>query len=1051
MRRILKLTLILLLSASGLVAQDRPIRMGRHPAPSPDGRTLVFSYQGDLWSVPIEGGRAIRLTVHEACDRLPVWSPDGKEIAFSSNRFGNDDIFVIPAGGGPPTRLTFFSNPDRLCDWTPDGENLIFSSRRNFYYHRLPVIYQVSRQGGTPTTFMPEYADQGKISPDGNWLVFVKGRIDWWRKHYRGSGDTDILLYNLKTGEYRQLTTHPGRDLFPMWSSDGKSIFYVTDEDGTYNIWQMDLTGKKLRQLTFHKGDGVRFPSISRNGKIIAYEQGTDIWTVSTAGGKPKRVEIFAPSDYKQNLIERKTFTKDATEMKVSPDGEQIAFVVRGEIFVMKIKEKDGKATRLTDNPARDFDIAWAPNSDTLVFVSDRNGNQDLFLVYSDDPKEKRLYKSLRHKIVQLTRSPDREHSPLFSPDGEKIAYVRGNGDLYVMDKDGKNARCILKGWATPHYSWSPDSKWIAFSRPDNEFNHDVFIIPAEGGEPVNITRHPDNDMDPVWSEDGRKLGFISRRVGDTYDIWFVFLQKKDHEKTKEEWEEEEEREKKKKDEEKEKKKEKVEVKIDFKDIHRRLRRVTSLPGKEVNLAISPDGKTFAFASNIEGKNDLWTVKWDGTELKQLTQGGTDPSAITWSRDGKKIYFIKKGGTFQFVTADGKESKAIPFKARMTIDHRAERLQMFDEAWGALNDNFYDPNFHGVDWKAMKRKYRPIAAEVVDREDFYDVIRLMLGELNSSHLGIYGPKDPNAVVTGMLGLRFDESYKGKGLKVRSVLPDGPCDKEEARVRPGEILVAIDGVPIQEHTNIHEILNDKVGERVLLEIIGLPPKKEKRSIVVRPINYNEFLKKEYDRWVKEKRSWVDRESKGKIGYLHIQAMGMSSLERFEMELYSVAHGKEGLIIDVRNNPGGWTTDYLLAILSPKPHAITVPRGGGKGYPQDRRPLYAWSKPIVVLCNQYSYSNAEIFSHAIKTLKRGKVIGVPTPGAVISTGGIKLIDGSWFRIPFRGWYVEGSGLNMEGNGCVPDIIVEDQPGDVAKGIDRQLEKALEVILEEIRARK
>ncbi len=1009
----------------------------RYPAPSPDGKIIVFSYHGDLWRVPITGGEAQRLTVHEAYDYLPCWSPDGKEIAFSSNRYGNDDIFIIPSKGGMPIRLTYFSNSDRICDWSPDGKKLIFSSRRNFYYHRLPVLYQIDRNGGTPFELVPTYANQGKISPNGKWLVFIRGRINWARKHYRGSDNTNLWLYNFETKEYIQLTEHSGNDYFPLWGPDSKTVYYVTDEDGTFNLWKIDIFNKKKKQLTFFKDDGVRFPNISRNGKVIAYEQSNSLWCYFTESGENKKIKIYGPVDYKVNPIERKTFTSQATEMRVSPDGKEIAFVVRGEIFVMK--EDGGKANRITNNPARDYQIYWSPDSESLVFVSDRSGNKDIFLIKSASPNEKRLSKCLRKEIIQLTRTKENEHSPKFSPNGEKIAFIRGNGDLWVMDKYGKNERRILKGWATPDYSWSPDSKWIAFSRDDNEFNTDVFIIPIEGGEPINISQHPDEDIHPVWSQDGRKLAFFSRRIGNTYDIWFVFLRKIDDEKTKEEWEEEEEALK------KEKEKKKVIVKIDFKNIHRRLRRVTSLPGDETGIVISPDGKTFAFQANARGKRDLWIVKWDGTGLRQLTTDGANPSFISWSKDGKKIYFLKRGGVISSIQVDGKKLKNINFKARMIINHIAEKLQMFDEAWQTLNDRFYDPNFHGINWRKMWEKYRPLASKTVTREDFHDVIRLMLGELNSSHLGIGAPRPKDAVSTGMLGLRFDPNYKGKGLKIKSVIPDGPCDKEKARVKPGEILISIDGNTIEKNTNIHQLLNDKVGEKVEIEVIGKNGKR--RRLIVKPMNYSQFLQKEYDRWVEEKRALVEKLSNGRLGYIHIQAMNVPSLERFEMELYSVAHGKDGLVIDVRNNGGGWTTDYLLAILSPKPHAITIPREGEKGYPQERRPLYAWTKPIIVLCNEYSYSNAEIFSHAIKTLKRGKVVGQATSGSVISTGGITLIDGSRFRVPYRGWYVITNGLNMEGNGCVPDIIVPDYPQDVEQGVDRQLERAVEELMKEI----
>lgn len=1030
-----------------LANENSPIKMAGFPAPSPDSKKIAFCYQGDIWLVSIDGGKAERLTIHQADEKFPQWSPDGKEIAFSSDRFGNDDIYVISSLGGVPQQLTFFSSDDRVCDWSHNGNQVYFTSKRDFYYHRQPILYQVEKdKGGTPTELLAEYLNNAKISLDGNWIAFSRGSSNYYRKHYRGSSNTDIWLYHFKTKQYKQLTTHNGNDSNPMWSSDSKLIFYISDqEDDTFNIWQMDLTGNNKKQLTHFKHDGVQFPNISRNGKVIAFEKEHEIWTMSLPNNNLKKLEIFAPSDLKSNLVELKSFTDEATEIAISPTGKEIAFVVRGEIFVVKLKDdnKTGRTTQLTKTSAREREICWSIKGDSLFYVSDRNGNNDIFMICSKDTNDKALYKALNTIELQLTDSKEDERNPKISPNGKKIAYIRGLGNLQVMEINGKNDKCILTGWDEPQFAWSPDSKWIAYSRNDNEFNSDIFIIPESGATPINITKHPDNDLSPIWSQDGRKLCFVSRRFGNTMDIWFVFLQKKDHEMTMQEWEEEfDSQNKDDKINNKDKKSQPIEVKIDYKDIHKRLRRVTSLASSEGNMTIAPDGKTFAFSSNADGQWNLYTINWDGTELKKLTTGKINPSFIQYSQDGKKIYYLSKG-KIHVVSSDGKDNKNLPFNAKMKIDYLAERAQKFDEAWRLINNNFYDPQFHGISWKDMKKKYRPLALESSTTEQFNNVIRQMLGELNASHLGFSAPQSKTQVTTGMLGLRFDESYKGRGLKVETVMPEGPCDHQKSKVIAEEIIISIDDNEITSATNIYQLLNNKVGEIVIIEVQSANSDST-RKVQVRPISPSTFEDLEYNRWVNSKREIVEQISKGKLGYVHIQSMSSSKTERFEMELYSVAHDKEGLIIDVRNNPGGSTTDYLLAILAPKPHAYTIPRGGGKGYPQDRLPMYYWSKPIVVMCNEWSFSNAEIFSHAIKGLGRGKVVGAPTGGMVISTGGTQLIDGSWFRIPFRGWYAIYSGLNQENNGCIPDIIVWDEPGDVAKGIDRQLEKAIETLL-------
>lgn len=1022
-----------------------PVSFGRYPAPSPDGSSLVFSYQGDLWKVSIDGGRALRLTVHEAYESLPVWSPDGAEIAFSSNRYGNNDIFVISAEGGVAEQLTYFSANDRMMDWMPDGRTIAFASRRDFFYHRQPVLYTVGREGGTPVKLGAFYASEGKLSPDGRWLVFSRGRFDWSRKRYRGSSNLDLWRYDLRTGQFHRLTTHPGNDMYPMWSADSRTIYYVTDKDGIFNIWSMDHQGNHDKQLTHHNKDGVRFPSIARNGLVIAYEWNAEIWTLAPASGKSHKIDIYAPTDDKTNIVEWKTFSDQAAEMTLSPDGKQIAFVVRGEIFVMKNTDKPGSAAKLTNVSARDRDIVWSPDGEFLVFASDLYGNRDLFMLKSTDPEEKRLSRSLRNEAVQLTSSEKEEYYPQFSPDGKKLAFIEGIGNLMIMDIKSRQVRCILKGWDVPEFRWSPDSKWIAYSRHDREFNTDIWIIPAQGGEPVNISRHPDDDKNPNWSADGRILAFTSRRKGDSDDIWMVYLRKEDEDKTREDLEEESEGKNGSNSHGEPPEKKPVEVQIDFGNIHKRLRRVTSMDGSENLVSISPDNKTLAFTANIRGEDDLWSIRWDGTHLKQITSGDQNPASVCWSPKGEKLYYLSKG-RIRSISKDGKDGKSIPFQAAMKIDHRGERLQKFDEGWRIIYNEFYDPQFHGIDWKAMREKYRPLAAAQATIRGFNDVVSLMLGELNASHLGISGPRKGPDISTGMLGLRFDEAYRGKGLKINSVLPQGPCDKENAHVFPGEILTGINGQEIHPRINIHALLNQTGGERVLITIMSNDNKN--RNVVVRPINQQKFDDLEYNRWVEAKRQKVKEWSNDKLGYVHIRGMNMPGVEQFEMELYSVAHCKEGLIIDVRNNGGGWTTDYLLAILSPRPHAYTIPRGGEKGYPlSERLPFYAWSKPIVTMCNEWSFSNAEIFPHAIKTLNRGKVVGAPTGGMVISTGSSKLIDGARFRVPYRGWYTLSTGKNQENNGCIPDVVIWDHPADEATETDRQLKQAVEVLLKDI----
>ncbi|GAB4330732.1 MAG: S41 family peptidase [Calditrichia bacterium] len=1039
MRKVVLLLSILLFFSAAIAGEALFIHS---PAPSPDGSRVAFSFQGDIWVADINGGDARRLTANPAYDYLPRWSPDGQKIAFSSDRYGNDDVYVMDLDGGNVERLTWYSGGDRVYQWLPGQQGILFSSRRDFYYHRMPLMYTVPTTGGTPQPVVEAYADMGQISPDGKKMLFVRGRANPYRKHYRGSASSDIYLYDFESQKFLQLTNFSGNDFSPMWGPDGKVVYYVCDSTGTYNLWQMSPDGSNKKQLTDFREDGVRRAAISLNGKVITFERSFGIYKYEVQAGEAALLEFRMVADDISNPVVYHSYSRKASEMAVSPDGEQVAFVVRGELFVMS--ENGRFVNNISRSAWRDMEVVWAPNSDSLVFVSDRDGSRDLYLVTSGDPRQKQLCRTTRLKVEKIVGTAAEEHTPRFSPDGKTLAYIRGKGDLVLRNLKDGSEKTILKGWSAPDYQWSPDSRWLIYSVEDNEFNSDVWLHNLQSGKRYNVSQHPDYDYSPRFSPDGRRLAFISKRSWDNTDVWMLFLRKSDEDKTDEEWEDYFEN---KKDGEKQKGDSLVVVDEPEK-LYTRLHRVSSLPGEEAEPVWSPDGQYLVFSSNTVGKTDLWKSKWNGKDIKQITSGNTAPSQINWHPKAKKIYFLARGGELISIKADGSGKKSLSFSVRFKVNVREEQSQKFSEAWRTLNDNFYDPQFHGADWEKVYKKYAPVAQNCYTVRDFNTIVYMMLGELNASHLGIGMPPGGEGVTSGMLGLRFDKNYSGPGLKISEVLPNGPADIEPEPARVGEILKSVNGVALNRNTNLWALLENQVDQPTEILLEG---KKDgttyRRSLVVRPVSPGKFVDLEYDRWRSEKAELVHRLSDGKLGYIHIRAMAEQSLDRFEMELYAEAHGKEGLIIDVRNNGGGWTADYLLNMLMIKNHAYTIPRDGGKGYPQGRRPLYAWTKPIVTMCNEWSFSNAEIFSHAVKTLKRGKVVGYPTGGFVISTGGISLIDGSSFRVPFRGWYVKGSGLNMENNGAVPDVIVKDQPGDAAKKKDRQLEKAVEVLLQEL----
>ena len=491
---------------------------------------------------------------------------------------------------------------------------------------------------------------------------------------------------------------------------------------------------------------------------------------------------------------------------------------------------------------------------------------------------------------------------------------------------------------------------------------------------------------------------------------------------------------------------------IDFDRLWRRVEILTSRNGFEYPVAIGPDGQRIFFVADDQEETDLFSIRFDGEDLERLTEGDAMPDDVQLI-DGDTLFYLNGDGVIKRTSTDGSSGDPVPFKARYTVDQRVERGVVFDEAWSALDQNFYDPDFHGVDWAAAAATYRPWALAASTDADFADVLNLMLGELNASHMGYYprgrGASNPGDE-TGFIGAVFDPTATGPGLLVSEVLPDSPADAAEVGIVAGDRVLSVRGRSIDETTNIYELFVDTVGERVPVSIQSADG--SERSVVVRPVTYRAQRQLRYEEWVRQRRALVDQWSGNRLGYLHIQGMSAPSFETFERDLFAAADGKEGLIIDVRSNGGGWTTDYLMAVLMVKRHAYTLPRNGDasvKSYPtSERLPVGAYTKPALALCNEDSYSNAEIFSWAFQTLERGPLVGSPTFGAVISTGGTRLINGGWVRLPGRGWFVAGSGVNMEKQGAQPDVVVWQPPAEDSSATeDTQLAEAVRIRLENI----
>jgi tricorn protease len=1039
MRNSLAAILTVFVLVYGVGAQE-PIRFGRTPDISPDGRLVAFSYLGDIWLVETIGGIARPVTMHEAHDIYPAFSPDGRMIAFSSNRHGSYDVFVVPVQGGKPKRLTFDSAADIVNDWSPDGKSILFTSTRSTAFPESFELYSVPVEGGRIQRVTCTEGKDGVISPKGDRIAYVRGPGTWYRKGYRGSSNDDIWVCNVDGSDNRRVTDFDGQDTSPMWAPNGHTLYYVSEFHGTpANVVRQVLSREpqgsakaKPDQITSHKDEGVRRARLSRNGEWIVYECGADLWVVSTKGGAARKLAIEVHADDKTNTERTLTVTQGATEFSLSPDEKHIAFVVHGQIFLMPTS--GGKATRLTDSPSNNHGVAWSPpDSKKIIFASDRNGFEDLYVLESDDPDHSELAKARKFKVKQLTKTPEAEVGASFSPDGKRVAFLR-SGKLWTMNPDGTDPKALVNEVQVFDYEWSPDSKYIVYARRDGHFASDLYIIPAGGGEAKNITRYATLNAGVSWSYRGKKLAFISERRRNEPSLFVLSLQKPAAPSAPSSSD------------------------IDWEDIHLRVQHPAPLHIEEG--AISADGNRVAFRAVNQTGEDLWVANTSGSQLNRLTTGNQRPRQIQWSRyTSDLIYFRDGSGAIRTARAGGgsvtdlfrlaapaADSGRVPFTAKVTVRRDELFNEMFEQSWRALAEEFYDPSYHGTNWNAMRDKYRPLVKHVAMREDFYSLVSLMLGELNASHLGIAGVMAPAEEATADLGLVFDESYRGPGLKIAEVLKRGPADKRGISLKRGQILLSVDGVELNAQTSLSKLLNAKTGEAVVLQVTSdWTNPKDRRRVEVQAASRETVRQLMYERWVDQNARRVAELSKGKLGYIHIPNMEETGLDRFVRALYSDNYDKEAIVLDVRYNRGGFTHDQVLNYLGGQEHTFFRQRDGGQGMVMrsfDRK----WTKPLVLLINNRSYSDAEIFPSAFRTLGLGKLVGQPTGAHVLGTYTVRLIDSSRFSIPRVGVF-NRTGTNMEKVGVTPDILVDQHPDQLAKGVDPQLDKAVEVLQQDV----
>ena len=1077
------------LPAAGVLAQRPAIAPAAlpsfaEPAISPDRREVAFVSGGDIWTVPLAGGEARLLVSHPASESRPVYAPDGRRLAFVSNRTGNGDIYVLTLDSGDLRRLTFDDAIDVLNGWSRDGRWVYFHSSSKDI-SGMNDIHRVSSEGGTP---MPITADRyvneffSAPSPDGTQLAFAargNASTQWWRKGHSHLDESEIWV--MREGEassYEPITERGAKEMWAMWSGDGRSLYYVSDRSGAQNLWVKPVgkSGGPARQLTQFKDGRLLFPTISYDGKMIVFERNFAIWKFDTANNQAGEIPVTRRGVAIGTGVERLTLNSQFSDLALSPDGRKLAFLARGDVFAAGSRE-GGEATRVTSTYAAEANLDWAPDSKRLVYVSSRDTTPHIY-----------QYDFATNTETQLTSGDKADAVPSFSHDGKLLAFQRGGRELFVLDMETKRERLLATGYLeSPPFSaprpmvWSPDNRWIAYLAVGDRAYKNVHVVAVAGGDSRQVSFMANASSNTLsWSADGTYLLFDTGQRTEGNRIARVDLTPR-LPKFREDQFRDLFRDPQPRPQQpgrpapqsqpqtqpdiraaepvappapagrEEKKDATKPVDITFDGIRQRLS-IVPTGIESAYQAVSPDGKWLLITAFVAGQANLYLYPLDELSrepavTRQLTTTPGFKSFAQFSPDSKEVFFLE-AGRVSAINLDNRQARAVALTAELEVDFARQKMQTFDEAWTLMRDHFYDPNYHGANWTAIRGEYGARVAGAMNADEMRRIINLMVGELNASHLGISGPSTGASTSSvGRLGLRFDRvEYETAGrLKVTEIIPLGPA-AAAGNVKIGDYLTAVDGTQVTARTNLDELLDNKANRRVVLAVAPSADGAGRREVVVKPANLAVEKGLLYRDWVNRNRDYVARVSQNRLGYVHIPDMSDVSLNQLYVDLDTENQRRDGVVIDIRNNNGGFVNVYAIDVFARKGY-ITMTTRGYPGSPmRTLNGQRALELPTVLVTNQHSLSDAEDFTEGYRSLKLGKVVGEPTSGWIIYTWNISLSDGSSFRIP-RTRITDSSGQNMELNPRPVDVPVTRPVGETYIDRDSQLDTAARELLKQL----